>query len=381
MSYNDDTVDEMAVDSTASEAWTGGEPDLKLSAMELKKCPACGDNLRFDAKTGMLKCQSCGSTQAIRVQRGVELGINNLAFVNSPWVGETHAYHCANCNARDVLNQREIARTCPFCGSPSVVEDTEFSAAKPNAVLPFCIDAKSASESAKRWAKKQFFAPNDFQKKFREEEMRGVYLPVFTFDTMTTSTYSGELGEYYYVTVKVNGQSKREQRTRYFSVSGSYDMPFNDIPVSATSVVPNKYMSALLCYDYENSVEYNDDFLLGYSALLYETEGTVCWNIARDSTQGAIRSGILSQYDHDTVSYLNVHTNFYNSAYRYVLVPMYVGNYNYRGKEYNFYVNGRTGLVKGKAPISPWKVFFTVLGILVAVAAIGVGIYFLQQYL
>ena len=34
----------------------------------------------------------------------------------------------------------------------------------------------------------------------------------------------------------------------------------------------------------------------------------------------------------------------------------------------NFYVNGSTGKVAGKAPVSGWKVAFTVLGIAAAIA-------------
>lgn len=54
--------------------------------------------------------------------------------------------------------------------------------------------------------KKRLFAPRDFKTYFRPEKLHGVYLPAFTFDTNTDSTYQGRLGEHYYVNVRSNGK-------------------------------------------------------------------------------------------------------------------------------------------------------------------------------
>ena len=43
--------------------------------------------------------------------------------------------------------------------------------------------------------------------------------------------------------------------------------------------------------------------------------------------------------------------------YKYVLLPVYVGNTEYKNKKYELLINGQTGKVYGKAPKSPWKVF------------------------
>jgi hypothetical protein len=79
---------------------------------------------------------------------------------------------------------------------------------------------------------------------------------------------------------------------------------------------------------------------------------------------------ILDQYAHDRVAYLNVSTTHENLTYKYVMLPVYVGNFNYKQKLFNFFVNGSTGRVNGKTPKSALKIALTVLFIVAIVAGI-----------
>ena len=92
----------------------------------------------------------------------------------------------------------------------------------------------------------------------------------------------------------------------------------------------------------------------------YDTSIEDCWGSAKGVMDGRIRRGILSRYVYDKVAYLNVSTSHQDVTYKYVMLPVYVGNFNYKKKLYNFYVNGSTGKVKGKTPKSLWKILLTV---------------------
>jgi hypothetical protein len=276
-----------------------------------------------------------------------------------------------------VLDKREIAHVCPFCGSPSVVERTEIDALKPNAVLPFVLTKAQASEIACKWAKKRLFSPKKFKTFFLPEEINGVYLPAFTFDADTYSVYRGELGEHYTVTVHRDGKEETETRTRYFHVSGEYREFFDDIAVSATDVVPESTMKKVMRCDYHNCVEYKEDFLYGFSAMLYTKSGEACWADAQKQAEREIRRGILAKYNYDTVEYLHVKTSYSNRTYKYLLLPIYLGNYKYKEKSYSFYINGRSGKLKGKAPVSPARVSIAVVSGLV----LAVGVCVLGRYL
>ena len=58
------------------------------------------------------------------------------------------------------------------------------------------------------------------------------------------------------------------------------------------------------------------------------------------------------------------------------MLPVYVGNYNFNKKLYNFYVNGDTGKVWGKTPKSPLKIAIAVLLGIALVAGIVALYYF-----
>ncbi len=204
-------------------------------------------------------------------------------------------------------------------------------------------------------------------------------MPAFTFDAETYTDYSGVLCEHYTETVTVNGKPETRRRTRTFSVSGDYQKSFNDFAVSATDVVPPRYINKIMYYDYHNSVLYEEDFLYGFSARLGAQDGETCWAQARAQMETEVKRDILGQYSYDTVERFDMRTAYSGVTYRYLLIPIYLGNYFYKTKRYSFYINGRNGKMAGKSPVSALKVALAVtIGLAVAALA-GLALYFLMK--
>ncbi len=338
--------------------------------MEITKCPACGANMVFSAGENCLYCEHCGTKQAINAKSSAELAFERLLSDNNTWASETHVFYCQNCGAKTVLDKNEIATTCSFCGTTNIVETDELSGVKPNAVIPFSFDRDEAAERVKKWAKKKIYAPRAFRKGAKPDEIKGVYNPAFSFDTNTFSSYSARLGKHYYKTVRVNGRLVRRQYTRYFNVSGTYSMTFDDVLIQASTVIDQKQLDALQPFDTNYSNEYSPEYLSGFTATQYTKDGLNCWEEAKKVIDKHLKSRILAKYDYDVVSSFNVSTTCKDITYKYILIPVYVGHCTWRQKLFNFFVNGRNGKVTGKTPVSPWKVLFTVLGIGLIVGAV-----------
>ena len=96
-------------------------------------------------------------------------------------------------------------------------------------------------------------------------------------------------------------------------------------------------------------------------AYRYDYEISSCWGLAKSTIDSRVRSNILGGYVYDKVAYLNVATRHDKVTYKYVMLPVYVGNFNYAKKSYNFFINGNTGKVWGKTPKSFWKILLTVV--------------------
>jgi hypothetical protein len=63
-----------------------------------------------------------------------------------------------------------------------------------------------------------------------------------------------------------------------------------------------------------------------------------------------------------------VNTVFSRIFFLHLLLPVWIGAYQFQGKVYHIVVNARTGDVEGERPWSPWKIGFLVAAIIAAVA-------------
>ena len=144
------------------------------------------------------------------------------------------------------------------------------------------------------------------------------------------------------------------------SVSAAKEMfttyQIDDVTITASDSNSQTLLNKLLPYDIQNIHAYDKTFLSGFMA--HKTEKTVNegWNEAKQTIDDKLRSLILSNYHYNVVKYLNVNTIHENVTYKYVLLPIYVVSFPYKKKSYPIYVNGNTGKVSGKTPVSPWKV-------------------------
>ena len=78
----------------------------------------------------------------------------------------------------------------------------------------------------------------------------------------------------------------------------------------------------------------------------------------------------------DTQRVHSIDMNLSEETFKHILLPVFVSAYVFKGKRYNFFVNGQTGVLSGKRPYSFWKIFLFVVAIL---AVLGTIIYFLNE--
>ncbi|MBR7160180.1 MAG: hypothetical protein IKD20_03990 [Clostridia bacterium] len=339
------------------------------------KCPTCGADLVFSPADNMLKCEHCGTQKQIQVSMAREKIFDEADFLGVEDWAESKAYKCVNCGAITTLLKGQIATQCPFCGAPRVIEDEGHVGVKPNAVVPFRIDKISAKAHYDKWIKSRLFAPSKLKKNFKVDTMNGVYIPVWTFDANTFSTYYGRLGKRYTTTVGTGKNRRTVTKIRYFSVSGSLSREYDDVTVEAGDRIDQKIYDKIAPYDTNNSVEYDGKYMLGFMAEKYTLDLNEGYHIAQEIMSDDIRSAIISQYDADVVDYIDINTEYSAVTYKYVLLPMWICTYKYGKKVYTFYTNGESGKSYGKTPLSPWRVGLAILLGLAALVGIGYLVY------
>lgn len=324
------------------------------------KCPGCGNFLKYDPDCGKLRCDYCGGTRDVPTPKPpMEIYYTSLSEQGFSSWGEVKCIQCPVCGAKTMLEKYQTVTVCPFCGAPNVVESDEVPGLKPNAVLPFLVSEPKAHDSLKKWMGKKFLAPTDLKKTAKTSRMNGVYVPSWTFDSNVYATYDARLGKTYTVTVGSGKNRRTETRVRWYNFSGSINSFFDDVLINASSRMTQKQLNKIGGFDTRNSIQYEEEYLSGYSAERYAQGLDASWEIAKEFMTDSVRSQIRNRYpDMDRVDYIRVYPVFNETKYKYVLGPIWTSSYRYKGKDYGFVVNGRNGRTIGKAPLSPIKTFF-----------------------
>lgn len=352
-------------------------------------CDQCGADMRFNAKAGELVCDHCGNVIKIEGHGGDVPAIRELDFkaalearLPEAEIEETRIAKCTNCGAQVEFDADTHARECPFCATPLVTDTGLHRQIKPKAVLPFGIPERAAHEAMNKWLGRLWFAPNGLQEYSRKgRKMDGIYVPYWTYDADTKSSYTGEHGTVYYVTRTVmrNGKSEqvREQRVRWRPASGRVARFFDDVLVLASRSLPKDYTDGLAPWNLSHLEPYRPEYLAGFRAEGYTVELAEGYDEARRYMDAVILRDVKFDIGGDRQRVHQVNTSVSDVTFKHVLLPVWLAAYKYRGKTYRFVVNGQSGKVQGERPYSAWKITFAVLASLIVAAVAG---YFFSQY-
>ena len=357
----------------------GAQQEPTKTANDTYVCPSCGAPMSFDPATSKLRCTYCDTVIDINGEASdEELSFDDLDEKEDiSWKDAMTIFRCPNCGAENVAPKTSLSMVCPFCGSNQVIDNTSIVGMKPNRIVPFRIDSDKAVANYQTWLKKKLLAPHKIKVNIPKLVKAGVYIPCWTYDTSSFSTYQGRLGEHYTVTVGTGKDRHTETRTRYFYVSGTKQVVFDDVLVEASKKIAQKDLNSVAPYRTNEAVVYDERYMAGFQSEHYSTTCKEGWTTAKQLMSPVIKNKILSDYRYDVVDYLNVKTQYANITYKYVLLPMWIGNYQWNSKTYSFIVNGESGRMTGSYPKSWLKItILVVLGLLI----VSLLLYFILFY-
>lgn len=344
------------------------ESELKTVDTYIAKCKNCGATMVFDPETQSVKCPHCESKEEIVkdftvIENDIRKGFADAEKWNPD---EQATYRCENCGAVIVISVDEEASVCPFCQTTHVAKDGAFQSIRPHMVIPFQFNRQKATEYSKRWARKRIFAPRKFKKDINVDKVKGVYEPCFTFDSQTSSVYHGRVGN---KRTRVVGSGKNKRTETYIvyrNVSGEFDRFFDDVIIATNQNCNQTELDKLAPFRTDLACVYEKQYLAGFMADGYQKNLDDSWDDAKVVMEERVRQQIISKLHCDVVDYLNVTTSHSKVTFKYLLLPVYSMFFKYKSKRYAVRVNGSTGKVKGKTPLSPFRI--SIAGVLGAAA-------------
>lgn len=353
-------------------------------------CNGCGAYLKYKPGTQHLDCEYCGAINEIETSNKKVTELNYLSHLTDETEKKVEASQdfikCESCACTITLSTTISSALCPYCSTPLIIEKAfKENAIQPKSLLPFKFDTATAKTEFKKWIGKLWFAPNNLGKTLNLDNLNGIYIPYWTYDTNTISKYTGKRGEYYYVTESYttteNGKSvtrtRQVRHTRWHSTSGTVSVSFDDILVTATRSVPEKHLQNLEPWDLENLVPFNKSYLSGYVSEKYQINLEEGFEIAKKISEDRIRNAIRRDIGGDEQRIYTVDTRYLDIKFKHLLLPVYLSVYKYGNKVYQFFINARTGEVEGERPYSWIKITLTIL---LALGIISSLVYYFGYY-
>jgi DNA-directed RNA polymerase subunit RPC12/RpoP len=353
------------------------------------RCPGCAADLLYEPRDGCLTCPYCGRQEQIPAspdqvtERAYEDYLRPHPSQLARLSGNALEVSCSQCGATVTFTPPEVAGECAFCGSKIVAQPRSADpTVAPEGVLPFAVTSEEADRQIVKWIGGLWFAPNALKRLARRESVDGVYLPFWTYDCNTTSHYSGERGEHYYVTetyTETDAQgnqvtkTRQVQHTRWYPASGVVERWFDDVLIPATRSLSPKRLESLEPWDLDQLKIYDPAFLSGYKAQSYQVTLPEGFETAKHRMAGVIRGDVASDIGGDEQRIHRIATAYSGVSFKHLLLPVYVAAYHFKEKIYQVMINARTGEVQGDRPYSVIKI---VLFVLFLVAVIAVLTYF-----
>ena len=355
----------------------------QLNEVQHFPCSSCGADLVYEPGDVFLTCPYCGHKEAIpesaaRVDEQLfEQHLRIRPEEMAPLAKDALEVQCQSCGAKSIFMPPEVAGRCEFCGVQIVAQPRSADPIlTPGGVLPFGITQPQASSELRRWLSTRWFAPSGLKHFAQPDAIHGVYIPFWTYDTSTTTDYTGQRGEHYYVTetyTETDAQGRQEQRTRqvrhtrWHGASGTVLGAFDDILIAATLSLPPNRLAALEPWDLDQLKPYNPAFLSGFKAQRYQVDLGDGFERAKVVIAPAIESDVRSDIGGDEQRIDSLETRYRETTFKHLLLPVYAGAYRFNGKLFQIVVNGRTGEIQGDRPYSAWKIALLVVSLLLLV--------------
>ncbi len=351
-------------------------------------CKQCGAQLSFSPGQTLLECAHCGHREQIPTTPEEIAAVREYdleaALASMPqttgWGEERRSVACENCGAVSTFEPGQVAGQCAFCGSNKIVErPSEVNVIQPETLVPFRVRKEEATAQFRTWISKLWFRPNNLKHAGQLAKISGAYLPFWTYDAFTASSWTAMRGWHYYETetyteTDSNGntvtRTRQVQRTRWEPAWGTRQDFFDDELVCASRGLPPKLIQGVCPFDLAELQGYQPAFLSGFTAEEYQVDLGQGWLVARERMESAIHSRCAGDVGGDTHRDLHVDTAWSQMTWKHLLLPIWVAAYLYNGKSYRFLVNGQTGKATGEAPLSWWKIGTLILVIVLIVVGI-----------
>ncbi len=329
-----------------------------------------------------MKCPYCDTEYEPEILRSYDEDLQNVGGEDIRWEskkrewtsGETDGmdvYICKSCGGEIIAESTEGTSKCPFCNNIVILKSRFAGELKPDYIIPFKLDKRTAKEGFKKHLLGKKLLPKTFKDETRINGIKGVYVPFWLFDAdakadaryRATRLFSWSDSNFIYT------------RTSFYSVTRSGEMHFEKIPVDGSSRMADDLMESIEPFDFSQAVDFQTAYLSGFFANKYDVDAEMSISRANDRLRDSASrelSGTVNGYATVTPEVMSIRAE--NGASHYALYPVWVMTTTWKNKNYIFAMNGQTGKFVGDLPMDKKAFWLWFSGVFGAVSASVLGL-------
>jgi hypothetical protein len=289
-------------------------------------------------------------------------------------------FSCGQCGANLAFEGVRTA-TCPYCASPNFVEKPPTAdQPDPAFLIAFTGDAEVARRRLDAWLGSRTWFADPALRRARVEDIRGIYLPAYLYSAVARTDYTVQIGEQYtetetYTTTehgKPVTRTRTVTRTEYRPLAGRHLGYVTDVIVSASGALPNAELQRVEPYDLRQLRRFSPALVTGWIHEEYARDPDACRRMSHGEAVDEVGARLRRFMPGDSYSDLAWKTTVDWESLEPLLVPVWVLALRYRGDRppLRVVINGQTGKIAGKVPLSWWKVAIAIAIAAAAIAAV-----------
>jgi hypothetical protein len=288
---------------------------------------------------------------------------------------------CGQCGASLVFDGVR-SQNCPYCASPNFVERPPATGQPdPQFVVTFVGDREVARRALDRWLGSRTIFADSRLKRAKVEDIKGVYLPSYLYSAVADTDYTAQIGENYTETEtytetdsegKTVTKTRTVTRTEYRPLSGRHVSYVTDVIVSASAGLSNAELESIEPFDLKQMRRYSPSLVSGWIAEEFARAAGECEKTSRSEALDQIGGKLRRFMPGDSYSDLAYKTFVSWESMDPMLVPVWVFAVRYRDDKnpLRVVINGQTGKIVGKVPLSAWKIIFAIAALVAVIVAI-----------
>jgi len=278
---------------------------------------------------------------------------------------EVQCFECSGCGAQMTWSLDVQGLRCAFCGRTTLEPRPPLSIPSPRFVVPFALDRSRAEAIFREWLGSDLFRPTDLTTRSSVTEMRGVYLPFWSFELDCHAYWTAD-----------SSATPRSAKASWAPYSGEHRGRYRQIVVPASDALTPEELRAIGAGDLTEATPFAPEVLAEHPAEAFAITRKKARRLAAAEFEQIVRRDCSALVPGDSQRNLRINPLFSGVVASAALFPVWILAFEYRGKVHRFLVNGRSGKADGTAPLSVWKISaVALLGLL----ALAVTVLLLQR--